>query len=64
MFNWFRPVFGNYSIDVKCSNHLCNRSVIVPAQLGVKAMVYCDGCRNAMQARPANEKKNTNGRGN
>ena len=44
MLDWFRHVVGNYSIDVKCSNHLCNRSVIVPAQLNDNSVVYCDEC--------------------
>ncbi len=57
MFDCFRPVVGNYSIDKKCSNKLCNRSVIVPAQLNDNAVVYCDECKNAMKAKKVNEKE-------
>ena len=48
MFDWFRPVVGNYSINTKCSNTLCNKSVIVPAQINDNAVVYCDDCKSAM----------------
>ena len=55
MFNWFSsPFIGNCSIDVKCSNHLCNKTVIVPAGLGVGAMVYCNDCRAAMSQSASN----------
>ena len=47
MFDWFRPVVGNYSIDVKCSNNLCNNSVIVPAQINANAVIKCEFCKEA-----------------
>lgn len=48
MFDFFSPVVGNYSVETKCSNKMCNNSVAVPAQLNDNAVFYCDECLTEM----------------